>query len=135
MGIDWEDILSEQEKVIRKSIEVSREMAIEIAQLADDRHFSNIVVLELGENSPVARHFVIATGISEQQIRSVAREMSTLGKHKDFPVFGNAGLQQGRWAVIDFVDVVVHLFDEEYREFYDLELLWGDVPRIEWKRE
>lgn len=113
----------------------SRELAREIARLSHDRHCSDIVVLELAERSPVACHFVICTGTSEQQIRSVARELEDLGKEHDFPVFGRAGARQGRWAVVDFVDVVVHLFDEEYRKYYDLELLWGDAPRITWQRE
>jgi ribosome-associated protein len=113
----------------------SRSLATEIAQLADDRHCSDIVILELADRSPVANHFVIATGTSDQQLRSVAREMEDLGKQNNFKVFSRAGMQQGRWAVVDFVDVVVHLFDEEFRKFYDLELLWGDAPKITWQRD
>ncbi len=86
----------------------------------------------MAQRSPVANHFVIGTGTSDQQIRSVAREIREFGKDNGFNVFGCAGLEQGRWAVVDFVDVVVHLFDEEYRNFYDLELLWGDAPKVEW---
>lgn len=113
----------------------SGELAVELARLADDRHCSDIVVLDLADRSPVARHFVIATGTSEQQIRSVSREMEQFGKQVGFKRFGSAGMQQGRWVVIDFVDVVVHLFDREYRQFYDLELLWGDAPTIDWSRD
>ena len=113
----------------------SRQLSRAIAQLAGDRHCRDIVVLELADRSPVARHFVIGTGTSDQQIRSVARELEGLARQRRFPVFGHAGIQQGRWAVIDCVDVVVHLFDEEYRRFYDLELLWGDAPRLDWERE
>lgn len=115
-------------------LEVSRGFACEIARLAYDRHCSEVVILELADRSPVAKHFVIGTGTSEQQIRSVAHEMEDLGGEQGFPAFGRAGIQQGRWAVVDFVDVVVHLFDEEYRKFYDLELLWGDAPRVEWQQ-
>ncbi len=127
--------MSEKEKKERRPLDVSRAFAVEVARLADDRHLTNIVVLELADTSPVARHFVIATGASDQQLRSVAKQIVDLGKEHGFPTFGNAGLQQGKWAVVDLVDVVVHLFDEEYREFYDLELLWGDVPRVEWQRD
>jgi ribosome-associated protein len=116
-----------------KSLESSRPFAIEIAQLAHDRHCTDITILELGHRSPVANHFVICTGTSAQQIRSVASEISTMGKNSEFPVFSKAGMQQGRWAVVDFVDVVVHLFDDEFRKFYDLELLWGDAPRVDWQ--
>ena len=80
-------------------------------------------------------HFVIGTGTSNQQIRAVANEIGELGEKKGVSIYGRAGVEQSRWAVIDFVDTVVHLFDEEYRNFYDLELLWGDAPKIEWQRE
>ena len=117
-----------------ESLLASRSLAVEIAKLANDRHCTDIVILELADRSPVAKHFVIGTGTSNQQIRSVANEMEKLGKDNNFPVFGHAGIHQGRWAVVDFVDVVVHLFDEEFRKFYDLELLWGDAPKINWQR-
>ena len=83
----------------------------------------------------MALHFVIGTGTSNQQIRAVAKEIGELGKTKGFSIYGRAGIEQGRWAVIDFVDTVVHLFDEEYRSFYDLELLWGDAPKIPWQQK
>ena len=113
----------------------SARLACEVAQLAYDRHCSEVVILELADRSPVAKHFVIATGTSNQQIRSVAGEIEKLGKDNGFGVFGHAGIQQGRWAIVDFVDVVVHIFDEEFRKFYDLELLWGDAPKINWQKD
>ena len=118
-----------------KDLEASRQWAIEIAQLAEDRNCTDIVILEVAQRSPVARHFMIATGTSSQQIRSLAHEIEKLGKERKNTIFGHAGLQQGRWAVIDFVDVIVHLFDEEFREFYDLEMLWGDAPKVDFSRD
>lgn len=112
----------------------SRNFACDIARLAGDRHCRDIVILELAERSPVALFFVIGTGTSSQQIGAVAREIEKLGEEKNFKVFGRAGMQQGRWAIVDFVDVVVHLFDDEYRKFYDLELLWGDAPKVPWQQ-
>ncbi len=116
-----------------KELRASRQWAIELARIAHDRHCSQIVILELAGCSPVATHFVIGTGTSDQQIRSVAAEMEKIGKENNNPPFHHAGLQQGKWVILDFFDVVVHLFDREYRLFYDLELLWGDAPRIEWQ--
>jgi ribosome-associated protein len=120
-------------KAERKSLQASRKLAKAVARLAADRNCCDVVVLELVQ-SPVARHFVICTGTSAPQIRSTAHEIEAVGKEQGFAAFGRAGLQQSRWAIIDFVDVVVHIFDDEYRKFYDLELLWGDAPRINWKR-
>ncbi|MBN2064443.1 MAG: ribosome silencing factor [Sedimentisphaerales bacterium] len=111
---------------------VSRQFAIDLARLAHSRHFNDIVVLDLGGRSPVARYFVIASGTSSQQVRSVADEMEVTGKKSGNRAYGSAGLQEGRWAVVDFVDVIVHLFDPEFRTFYNLEMLWGDAPKVDW---
>ena len=116
-----------------QSLHASRGLACEVARWAADRHCRDVVVLELADISPVAQHFVICTGTSDQQLRSVGNELVDLGRQRGFPAFGKAGMQQGRWIVIDFVDVVVHLFDEQFRSFYDLELLWGDAPRLDWE--
>ena len=113
----------------------SRALACEIARWADGRNCDDIVIMELAERSPVANHFVICTGTSAQQMRAVAREIEGLGKELGSRVYSRAGLQQGRWAIIDFFDVVVHLFEKEYRNFYDLEMLWGDAPKIDWQVE
>jgi ribosome-associated protein len=115
-------------------LSASRALARKLARLADDRHCREIVILELERISPIAKHFVIGTGTSDQQIRSIAREMQDVGERNKFKTFGAAGMQQGRWVVLDMVDIVVHLFDEEYRKFYDLELLWGDAPKLRWQR-
>jgi ribosome-associated protein len=80
--------------------------------------------------SPATDYFLIATGTSDRQICSVADEILEFGhKHKLRP-FGKAGMEQGKWVLLDFVDVVVHLFSEEFREYYDLELLWGDAEKV-----
>ncbi len=115
------------------ALKLSRQVAIHIARMLDDNNCSDIKVLELADISPVARHFVIATGTSSQQIRASAYDVIAWGKSESLDVFGRAGFQQGRWVVVDLVDVVVHIFDSEYRKFYDLELLWGDSPNVDWQ--
>jgi ribosome-associated protein len=93
------------------------------------------VIYELIGKSPVAKHFVIATGTSDQQIKSLGMEMIKDAKQNETEIFTRAGMQQGKWIVIDLIDVVIHLFDGEYRKFYDLELLWGDAPLVKWERD
>ena len=133
------DQLTKQEQnshATNNALAASRDLAIEAARIAHDRHCTDVVVLELADRSPIANHFVIGTGTSDQQIRAVAKEIAAFGEsEKGYRVYGQAGLQQGRWAVVDFVDVIIHLFDAEFRDFYDLELLWGDAPKIPWQRE
>ena len=80
--------------------------------------------------SPATDYFVIATGTSDRQMRTVADEISDLAKEHSMQRFGRAGYEQARWILLDYVDVVIHIFDAEYRNYYDLELLWGDAERL-----
>jgi ribosome-associated protein len=107
-----------------------REFAVAAAKIADSRHCKDITVLDLRGKSPVTNYFVIATSTSDRQGRTVADEIGEQAKKAGFERFGKAGYEQGRWILLDFVEVVVHIFDDEYREYYDLEILWGDAERL-----
>lgn len=108
----------------------AKAFALAAAKLATERHCSDIVVLDLRGLSPVTDYFVIATGTSDRQMRTVADEISEIGRGRGFNRFGSAGYEQSKWILLDFIDVVVHIFDTEYRNYYDLDLLWGDAKRI-----
>ncbi len=110
----------------------AKAFALAAAKVADERHCTDITVLDLRDTSPATDFFVIATGTSDRQMRTVADEISEIGRNQGFKRFGRAGYDQGRWILLDFVTVVVHIFDSEYREYYDLELLWGDAQRIDY---
>ena len=105
-------------------------MALAAAKIASQRHCTDIVVLDLRGLSPVTDYFVIATGTSDRQMRTVCDEVRDIGKKKKISLFGQAGYEQGKWILLDFVDVVLHVFSEQYRKYYDLELLWGDAKRL-----
>jgi ribosome-associated protein len=108
--------------------------ALAAAELAAGRRCSDIVVLDLQGKSPATDYFVIATGTSDRQMRTVADEICESAKKSSLQRFGRAGYEQARWILLDFIDVVIHIFDKEYREYYDLELLWGDAERLKWER-
>ena len=86
--------------------------------------------MDLTGISPATDYFVIATGTSDRQMRALTDEICQDAKKEGTFRFGRAGYEQGRWILVDFVDVVIHLFDAEYRDYYDLELLWGDAKRL-----
>jgi ribosome-associated protein len=117
-------------RVTAKKKDNSREFAIEAAKLAVGRHCENTIALDLKGKSPATDYFVITTGTSGRQMRTVADEVSELARQMGLSRFGRAGYEQGRWILLDFIDVVVHIFDAEYRDYYDLELLWGDAKRL-----
>ena len=114
----------------KKTDTQTRKFALATAKLAGDLHCEDIVVLDLKGLSPATDYFIIATGTSGQQMRTVCDEVSKLARQSKLSRFGRAGYEQGRWILLDLVDVVVHIFDTEYRDYYDLELLWGDAKRL-----
>jgi ribosome-associated protein len=116
----------------RKNAE-ARDFALTAAQLADERHCSDIVILDLKGISPATDYFVIVTGTSDRQMRTVADEICEAAREHGLQRFGRAGYEQARWILLDFIDVVVHIFDSEYRDYYELELLWGDAKRLKWE--
>jgi len=116
-----------QAKVQKNS---AKDFALAAARLAAGRHCSDITILDLRGKSPATDYFVIATGTSDRQMRTVADEICVEAKKQGQQRFGRAGYEQGRWILLDFIDVVIHIFDTEYRDYYDLELLWGDAEKL-----
>ena len=109
----------------------SKEFAIQAARIALELNSRDVMVVDLRGISPATDFFVIATSTSNRQGRTVCDEITVFAKAHGFPRFGMAGHEQGQWILADFVDVVVHVFDEEYRNYYELETLWGDAKQLE----
>ena len=118
-----------------KADDAGRQLAVATAKLAEHDNGEDVIVLDLRGRSPVADYFVIATGTSDRQLRSMADDMARHGKNVGMKVWRTAGMERGDWVLLDFVDVVVHLFDTEHRSYYDLELIWGACPRVDWASE
>lgn len=109
-------------------------MAIAIARLLHDDKCEEVVALDVRGISPVTDFLVIATGTSERQMRSALDHAVSLGEELGGEVFRVSMDDAAAWLVADFVHVVVHLFEANARAHYDLELLWGDAPPVEWER-
>jgi len=112
----------------------SLEFAKAVARIADDSRAEDVVVLDLRGISSIADFFVIATGSSDRQLRAIADKAEEYAKSMGQSRYGMSGYEGASWVLVDYVDVVLHLFDPERRRYYDLELLWGDAPRIAWER-
>ena len=82
--------------------------------------------------SPITDYLVIATGTSARQMRSVIDDLAELGNQRRQTSLARTGTEGESWMLVDFVDVVVHLFNDEARSFYDLDNLWGDAKRVDW---
>src|SRR6476469_703923 len=108
----------------------SAEAAQRAAQAALDLKANDVVILNLKGVSDVADFFVIASGTSDTHVRAVAQNIeSELGKI-GVRVLHEEGVTQGRWALLDYFDFVVHVFHPSLRNFYQLERLWGDAEVI-----
>jgi ribosome-associated protein len=118
------------DNLVRKINRKAKALAVAAAKVADERHCTDIVVLDLRKVAEVTDYFVIVTGTSDRQMRSVADEITDLAEKKGMSLFGRAGYERGHWVLLDFIDVVVHIFDSRSRDYYDLEMLWGDAKRL-----
>ena len=112
-----------------------RDFAIEAARLIADRHCEAVRLLDVRGLSQVCDYVLLGSGTSDRQMKSLADELSDLGRDRDHAVFGT-DLDDGvTWVVVDFVGVVVHLFEPDQRTHYDLEGLWSDANVVPWQRE
>jgi ribosome-associated protein len=114
----------------------SRMRAVVAARAADDKQGTDTVGLDVGEILAIADWFVITSGSNPRQVRTIAEEVEAKVKAAsgEGPL-RIEGMDDARWVLLDFGDVVVHVFLEEVRAFYELERLWGDVARLDWEAE
>ena len=113
--------------------EDGRALALLAARTADDRKASDVVVLDVGAVLTITGFFVIGSASNTRLVASVAEEIEQVVKDElgRSPV-RTEGLREKQWALIDYGDVVVHVFLQETRDFYEIERLYGDVPKIAW---
>ena len=107
----------------------SQEGAQLCAEFAADRRAEDIIILDLRELSAVADFFVLASASADVQLRAIADRIVEGLNESGERVWNKEGYENGEWIVLDYVDVVCHLFLKERRDFYQLERLWGDAPR------
>jgi ribosome-associated protein len=108
--------------------------AIEAARLASDDKCTNVMLLDVRGLSQIADFILIASGTSDRQMRSVLDHIDELGGKTGFSMLRSNTDERATWLLADFVDVIVHLFEPNTRAHYDLEMMWGDAPRVEWER-
>lgn len=103
------------------------------ARLAADLKTQAVDVLDMRGISSLADFFVIGTGTSDRQMHSVLDQIAALARTHGRRPYQVADSQASRWILADYVDVMIHLFDGAHRDYYDLDGLWGDAPRVDWR--
>lgn len=109
----------------------SRELAEKIAHLTLDKKASEVLILNLVSLTSITDYFVICTGSSNTQVKAISEHVSDELKKKKIRPLHVEGTSNEEWVLMDYVDVVVHIFQPQKREFYGLERLWGDAEIME----
>ena len=108
----------------------AKQKALQIAEVAQSKHAGEIVIFHVSDLTSVADFFVLCSAESEPQMRAIADAVEeSLSKMGARP-YGREGREGGLWILIDYNDVILHIFKKEAREFYNLDRLWGDAPLI-----
>ncbi len=109
--------------------------AIEAARTAVDRHCTDVRLFDVRGRSQVCDYVLVASGTSDRQVRSVGAELGNLGASFGRERFRTNTDPASTWVVVDFIDIVMHLFEPSRRAYYDLDELWADTPEIEFSRD
>jgi ribosome-associated protein len=102
-----------------------------LTRFALEKKARDLVVLEVRELTSIADYFIICSGSSDRQVQSIAQGIEENLSEAGHSLLSVEGANRGHWVLMDFSDVIVHIFYEPVREFYDLDGLWGHAPRVE----
>ncbi len=104
--------------------------ALLCARAAIDKKAEQVKLLDLSELSGFTDYFIIASGTSDRQVQAIADAVELELDDAGYILISQEGYSEGRWVLMDFGDVVVHVFQDALRDYYDLESLWADAPRL-----
>ena len=112
--------------------EESHQAAVTAARSASAKQAESVAILDVHGLIVITDYFVIASGSTDRQVKTIVEEVEKALRELGRKPVRREGETEGRWVLLDYVDVVVHVFAEEEREYYDLERLWRDAPRVDW---
>ena len=112
------------------NLSLSHEQAIFIAQAAKDKKAEDVLVLEVGDLTSLADFFIFLSGESERQVRGLASfiEKMMATRYQTNPVI--EGKENANWILLDYGDIIVHIFRSDIRQYYALEKMWADAPQV-----
>jgi len=108
----------------------SRERAVKCAAFALEKKALDVKVLEIKKLSSIADYLVLASGRSDKQTQAIADSVKQ-GLKQYGKALNIEGMTEGRWVIIHYADIIVHVFQEEVRRYYNLDELWGNAPLVE----
>jgi ribosome-associated protein len=109
-----------------------RDIAIRAARAAAAKQAVDVTILDVHDLIVITDYFVIASGETDRQVKTILEEVERAVRDLGEKPIRREGDADSRWVLLDYIDVVVHVFAREEREYYDLERLWRDAPRLRW---
>lgn len=97
---------------------------------AEDKKGEEPAILDISKLTSIAHYFMIVHGNSDRHVKTIAHHIMDTMKEKKVPLWHDEGLESGSWVVLDYASVIIHVFYRETRQFYNLERLWGEAPRL-----
>jgi ribosome-associated protein len=113
----------------------AEEKTVLASRIAADKKAMDVVVLDMHDASSITDYFLICSGGSERQVQAIADAIEEQLEQSGIDSLGIEGYREGRWILMDYGDVIVHVFSQETRDFYDLERLWVNAPKLDLSRE
>jgi len=111
------------------------EIIKEVLEFLDDRKAEDMVTLDLRQHANIADYFVIVTGANKPHLKALYDGLQRMFKGAGFKGYQKNGVPDSGWMILEYNGIMVHIFEREFREFYDLEKLWKDAPRVELEGE
>ena len=109
----------------------SKRKSLICANAALSKKAQNLLILQMNKLGSLADYFIICSGRSDRQVKAIAYSIEERMKKQGVLPLGIEGFSEGKWILLDYNDVIIHVFYDTIREFYDLEGLWSDAPRVE----
>ena len=100
-------------------------------EIIRERKAIDPILMEVGGLTSFTDYFLVASGNSSRQVQAISQHMARRLREEGFKPFGIEGEQEGHWVLMDYGDVIIHIFYQPVRGFYDLEGLWAEAPRVE----
>ena len=127
--------MQSERNTVQKSSESPKDFsyrrALATARAAIDKKAENVKILDLTEFSGFTDYFVVCSGVSSRQVQAIADSVEHALSSQGQRALSSEGYRDGRWILIDFGDVVIHVLLDALRDYYDLETLWARAPRVQ----
>lgn len=110
---------------------ITKRTAVSVKGLLEEKKAKDVVILDVRKITSISDFFIICTGNSKIHLQAISEFVKEKMKKKKFKLYGEEGEKESGWILLDYGNIIIHIFQEEERKYYQLEKLWGDAKIIE----